>query len=173
MKLSLLVGLIGLAAAGFVGYNFIYEPQQAQVHLIQAQIAEEQVHQQTQAEVTNLLQEVDQYRARLPQTTDPSWLVRELVALAQKAGVQLTTINQDSPQAYEPFTRLGATLQFSASYHQLGTFLDAIERSERFIRVERVHLGASDGAHGAAAVEIACSTLFLPPVLPAASGGGS
>ena len=164
MKPTLLIGIAGVALAAIVGYNAVYVPQRGQVSQIQAQLTEEQATQHMRAEVASLLESVEQRRKRLPQEPDPSWLVREMVALTKHAGVQVTTITQDPPQALGPFTRLGVTLQCAASYHQLGMFLDDVERSDHFLQVERVNVTrVEDGKP--AAIQLVLSTVYLPHVL--------
>jgi Tfp pilus assembly protein PilO len=164
MKEMFLIGVIGVAIALPLGYNMIYVPQQVQVLSIRRQVAEEQKKQQTESEVALLLQQLQQYRDRLPQEPDPSWLAREVVPLAEKAGVQLATIHQETPQESEQSIRLSITLQFAAPYHRLGAFLDDIERSERFIRVERVRI--SEGkADEPPKVEVTLETFYLTPLV--------
>lgn len=163
MNQTLLLGLIGVALAGLFGYHGIYAPKQEQVRVIQAQIADEQTNQQAQVNVAGLLQQVEQYRKRLAPEPDTSWLVREVVALSKGVGVQLSAINQDAPQVFQKFTSLSISLQFSASYHQVGQFLDALERSERFLHVDRLDMGNSMEDGKSVIVRLAVSTLYVPP----------
>ncbi|MBI2104709.1 MAG: type 4a pilus biogenesis protein PilO [Candidatus Omnitrophica bacterium] len=142
------------------------------MRLIQAQIADEQATQRLQADVAALLRQAEQSRKRLPEEPDPSLLVHDVVALAQQAGVQLTSISRETPQTFRRFTRLAVILQGTASYHQLGAFLDALERSERFLRVERFEISRPTEL-GPASVHLSISTLYVPPVLPASAGGGA
>lgn len=167
MKPVFLLGGIGVAIVALIGYNFIYVPRQHEVRVIQTQLAEEQAKQETAAEAAALLHQIERYRKRLPQEPDPSWLVREVVALAQKSSVQIASIAQEAPQSLGPFTLLAATVQVGASYHQLGRFLDDIERSDRFIRVESIQVAPSAGAE-LASIQLRFSTLFLPPGLDGA-----
>ena len=169
--LFLLAG-IGVALFLLIGYNAVYAPQQKQVRLNQARIAEEQANQQMQAEVAALLNQVERSRKRLPEEPEPSALVRDVVALAEHSGVQLTSLSRETPQEFPQFTRLTVNLQGSASYHQFGAFLDALERSERFLRVERFAISRAV-AERPAAIQVAVSTLYLPPLRPAAAGSRS
>ena len=173
MKQPLLIlASVAVALTGLVGYNLIYVPQQQQVSLIRKQIAQEQASQQTAVTVAGLLQELERRRARLPNEADPSWLVRIVVELAEKTGVQLTTISQETPQPQaEQLTRVAVNLQFDASYHELGAFLDALERSDRFLRVERMHVSRS-GSDTPPSIELLLST-FSVSSLVAGSGGAS
>ena len=162
-----IVLLIGasVAISGLVGYNMVYTPQQEQVRLTQAQIAEEQANQEMQAEVSALLRQVERHRTRLPDTPDPSVLLRDVVELAQRSGVQLTNVMRETPQELAKLTVLRVNLQLDATYHQLGAFLDALERSDRFMRVERLRVARVEPDQPAS-VNLVVSTLYVPPVLP-------
>ena len=168
MKPKLPLGIIGLAFTVLFGYHTIQKWQRQQVRLIQQQIAQEQDTQQAQADLAALVRDVAEYRTRLPKEPTASWLVHEVVAIGQKAGVQFTTVNEEAPQRFPQFTRLGVNLQCKTSYHQLGTLLDYLERSEHFIRTDRITVSSS-GDEGLASIELALSTLYLPP-LPEHSG---
>lgn len=165
MNSSSLIGVIGVALVGWLGYNNLYVPQERQAQQILAQIAKEQANQHTQAEVAALLQRIERYRARLAQDPDPSALVRDVVTLAQTAGLSVTGLTQEAPQQRDSATRLGVTLQLTGSYHQLGTFVAALERSPRFVRVERVRIARPEQGEEPAAVQMVLSTLYLPPLL--------
>ena len=158
---------MGVALVFLIGYNTIYKPQQGQLTAVRVEITAEQAKQQTQAEVATLLQSIDDYRKRLPSAPEPSWLVHTLVGLAEKSGVQLTTITQEFPQKADQFTRLSVNLQFTANYHQLGALLDEIERSSAFIRVDRLSLSKTSAAGGEEVpmVQMVCSSLYPHPVL--------
>ena len=159
----LLIG-IGVFMAALIGYNALYIPQQEQVRLSQAKIVEEQATQQVQAEVTGLLSRAERYRARLPQEPDPSALVRDVVELAQRSGLQMTSITREPPEASAEFTRLSVTLQCTASYHQLGAFLDALERSDRFLQVDHLQMDRRAPTEPIA-IRLTMSTLHVPPLV--------
>ena len=170
MKPSVVLGAIGVAISSFIGYNFIYLPSQKEVKAIHTKIAGEEASQRTQKDVVELLDQIEQSRARLPKEPDPSWLAHEVVALAQKDGVQFSTISQEPPQNFQQYTRLAVTVQLSTSYHQLGSFLDALERSDHFIRVEQLNVSRASN-DGKASIRLTVSTFYLPPVLKILTGG--
>lgn len=168
MKEWLILGGIGVAISVAIGYYGIYVPKHHEVRLIHEQSAQQQLHQRTESEVAVLLQQIDRHHKRLPEEPDPSWLVKEVMEVAERDGVQLTSIEQSPPETLERFVRLVVSLQFNASYHQLGRFLDDIERCTLFIRVERLEFNSAD-AQGVAPIQLTLSTLFLPPIVPKAS----
>jgi Tfp pilus assembly protein PilO len=164
MKPFPVVLVIIVATACGIGYYGIHVPAQNEVRLIHTQIAEERAVQGTKGEAAALLAQVEGYRARLPENADPSWLAQEVVALAQQAGVQVTTITQAPPQQNNAFTLLAVNLQLAASYHQLGAFLDEVERSPHFIRVDRLSVDRTDGDERGL-VQVTFSTVVLPPLV--------
>lgn len=164
MRQTLLLGVTGVAFVCLFGYHKVYLPQREQVRLIRNQIAQEQASQRSQADVARVLLQVEGYRNRLAPDADPSWLVRELVRLGEQSNIQFTTIDQDPPQPYQKVTRLTVNLQLQASYHQLGTFLDELERSERFIRVDHFSLTPRGDKEGdLASIRLVVSAFYLPP----------
>ena len=172
VKEWMVLGVIGIAISLVIGYYGIYVPKHNEVRLIHEQSAQQQLHQQTEMEIADLLQQIERYHKRLPEEADPSWLVKQVMEFAEKDGIQLMSIVQGSPETAEQFTRLAVNLQFSASYHQLGGFLDHIERAIQFIRIEQLQVDRSDD-EGVAPVQLTLSTLFLPPLLPSASAPSS
>lgn len=167
MKPMVLMAGLGVVLGGFLSYNYVHKSQQQQVRRIKASIDQERAKHQWQEEVAVLLQQVEQYRKRLAAEADSSILYREVVALAQQAGVQVTTIAQEPPQTFQQYTRLGVNLQLSASYHQLGAFIDRLEQAPLFIHVD--HLEAGEPFSGdQVSVKLVLSTLYVPP----ASGTG-
>ena len=161
MKPLPIVFAIIVATACGIGYYGIHVPVQNEVRLIQTQIAEERTSQGTKGDVAAVLKRIERYRARLPGETDPSWLAQAVVALAQKTGVQLTSITQEPLQQFDQYSRLAVTLQLTVSYHQLGAFLDAVESSPHFIRVERLSVDRLD-TDERGLVQVTFSTIVLP-----------
>ena len=165
MKLTLLVPVIGLALGSFIGYHAMYVPQQGHARLINVKSTQVQADHRAQQEVAALLQQIEPYQKRLPPTPDTSWLVHTVVDLGHNAGLDLSTVTQETPQENPQFTHLEVTLQFAATYHQLGMFLDALERSEHFIRVDALDVTVPRDTDSEAAIRLTLSTAYLPAVL--------
>lgn len=171
VKPTLLIVVIGLAITGLFGYHMVYVPQQRKVALIQTQIAQSQSDQQSREEVAALFSAIEHYRKRLPENSDPSWLAREVVAIGKASGVQFTTLNQQVPEDRAQYTRLSINLAFSASYHELGAFIDAIESSEHFMRVDHLVVGPPTPGSEKASVQLVLSTITIPKIAPGAPPG--
>ncbi len=176
MQRTLVVGAMIVAFAGYFSYHSLYLPTRAARAQVPLALQKEQADQRAQADVAALVQNIEQYRRRLAPEADASWLVNQVVSLANAAGVQLSRIIPESPRDLGGVTRLGVDLQFTASYHQLGTFLDRIEQAPAFIRVDRVELSNSGGVEPSSqrSIHVVLSTLFVRPFLfPGAAAGAS
>ena len=172
MRITFLVGAIGLAIFALAGYNLIQKPYQEQLRLLKADYDQEHETQQQRATVAELLDELERYRKRLPPGPDPSWLVRETMALSRQAGVTLSNIAQRPPERLGTLTRLTAQADFVASYHGVGTFLDQIEQSKSFIKIQQLSVTPSRGdAEGEHSIRVIVSSFYLPAVVTEAEGG--
>ena len=154
---------IGLALTYVIGYHGMYTHHNKRAQQIEAQIVQEQTQRKAKEEVAALLKQMEQSREQFSPSPDAAWLVREAVSLGRKAGLELKTISQEDPKKVQQFTYLSANLRFTATYHQLGTFLDYLERSGRFIRIDRLEINEPQKEGGSAPVEVVLSTLYLPP----------
>lgn len=160
---SLVTSAVVLVVGAPVGYN-LWTKNQESVRLVQARIAEERSTQQAQVELAATLRRIEQYRKRLAPEPNPSWLVNEVLAMGEQAGLQVTTISQEVPQELPQFTRLAVDLEFTTSYHQLGTFLSRIEGADRFfIRVESLDVTPLRDTGGPVSVRLVLSTVYMPP----------
>jgi len=164
-KIPWVIGaVVGLVLGYLVGYNNIYVRQRGQVQLKQRLVAQEQADQEARQQVTELLDQIERYRQQLPPEPEPSWLVDQAVAASRQAGITLSSIAPGAPQAGKFYTRLSVGFQFSASYHQVGAFLDHLERSPNFVRVENLDVNMVRGPQGATpTVGLTLSTLYVPP----------
>lgn len=161
-----IIGVVaGLALGYLVGYNKLYVAQHNRVLLIRQQVAQELSNQQARKDAANLIHQVEEYQAQLPSEPDPSWLVHQAMAAGQKAGVDIVSISQQSPEKSEQATTLSVILQINGTYHQLGRFLDELEHAKHFIRVNQVSVISSRGDNEKPAIQVTLSTLYLSAVL--------
>jgi Tfp pilus assembly protein PilO len=156
-----------LGAAAFVGYNMIYVPKRQQVAQIDLQLAEEQQTQQAQADVAKQIEEFETLRKRLPPEPDPSWFTQRVLSIASNAEISLSNISQIEPQTYQGFVHYSLQLAFTAPYHKLGTFVDLVERSDAFIRVERLSVMPPKEPGLPPQIDVVLGTVYAPPVIQA------
>lgn len=166
MKPTLLLGAMMVAFAAYFGYHVVYLPQQAERRQVPVALDQEQANQRAQAEVAAIARSIESFRRRLPPEADASWLVNQVPSLANEAGVQVTRMVPEPLRDMNGVTRLGVELQVTATYHQLGAFLDRLERAAVFIRVDRVDLDHTAAAEPSSqrAARVILSTLYVPPL---------
>jgi len=155
--------LLVMVLAGYVGYRTIYQTHQQRWQALQARMADEQQTQTLRAQVARVVAEVEQFRKRLPPEPEPGWLVQEVTRLADEAGVQLATIAPISPRTIEGLDGcvvLAVTVNFAASYHQLGTFVSALEHAPVFLRIDELQLARS--GEGMANIELTVGSVYVP-----------
>lgn len=169
MNMTVLIGLIGVALGGVLGYYKVYVPKLDEVRVIGHQAVQAQDDQRAREELATLLKHIERYRKHLAPEPEPSWLAREVVAIARKAGLELSVLNPSRGTAVFPVTPLSVELQFSASYHTLGMFLDDLEQSEYYLQVERLDIGGTGDADGQASVTLRISTFYVSTVLGTAA----
>ena len=128
----------------------------------QAIVQEPQLRQQHR----QLAGEVEKLRTALPSEEELPAVIERLSGLASQTGVKLQLITP-SPPASGPalYKEIPIDIEALAGFHQLGTFLDILERSDRFMRVERLRVARQDRGRPAA-VQLVISTIYVPPVVP-------
>lgn len=148
------------------GYHAIYARQQAQLRVIQAQIADAQADQVVQGEAASLVRRLEAFRKRLAPEPDPSWLVREAMTLMDGSGLQLITVTQESPRAagLSGFTRVSIALQCRGTYHQFGQFIDRLERAGVFLKIDAIDVLPPADRDTLATAHLVISSLHVPPV---------
>jgi len=169
MNTTLIAGAIAVAVVVPAGYT-IHKGYQEKLRLVEAQTANEHSTQASQAQTAATFRQIEQYRKRLPNEPSPSWLVSEAMSLGERVGLQLSAIAQESPQEIQQFTRLAVTLEFSASYHELGLFLDRLEHAGSFIQVERLQVSPPKEPQGKVSIRLTLSTMYLRPILSRSGG---
>lgn len=169
MKPAVVSGIILLVLGGYFSYHTGYVRPQAQLGRIQQQVREAQQEQDLRTQVAGSLAALEQHRQRLAPKAEPDWLLQEVGKLAREAGIAVHQLSPQPPRQWESLTYLVVTLQFTASYHQLGQFISQIENAERVIWVEEMEVAPERGG-GLAQVRLTLSTLYVPPVTTAAGG---
>ena len=173
IKPTLLSGAVIAALTALCGYQQFYAPSQRTLSTLQTRLAEEQRTQELRIQLARSLQDVERFRKRLPPQPETEWLVHEAGQLAEKTGVQLTSIAPQDPTKLGALTRLAVICQFRASYHQLGEFVSILENATSFLRID--HLEVARVQQGIAQIGLTVSTVYVPSgtALAAASATGS
>ncbi len=162
---TLTSGLVILALCAYFGYHVAYVRPGKAVELIQQQLTEARQKHELQQVVVSSLYALEQQRTRFAERADPDWLLQEISQLTKAAGLEARAVSPHPAQTRGDVTVLRVSLQFSATYHELGRFLSRIESHPRFLQVDDLQLIARGAESGHADVRLTLSTLHVPPEL--------
>ena len=80
------------------------------------------------------------YRKRLAETKEVSWLIEELNRMASESGFTLTEANPGMTETKGDYEKASLNVEATCDYHQLGDFVSRIENSTRFIKISNLQL---------------------------------
>ena len=161
----LLSGIIIAMLAGYVGYHGVHQPAQRQVKRLDAQLAEARATQDLRERVAGSLERHERLRKQLPQEATMEWLLREVTKRAEEEGIQLQSILPQDRKDLRDASQFSVQLQLSASYHQLGRFVSALEEAKPFLWVEECSI-IKNGQDQVPQIRVIVSTLYVPPIAP-------
>ena len=162
MKPAVMSGVIVLALAGAFGYYGIHQPAQQKRQELQQQLNLERETKLLKESIVHGIEDIDALRKRLPAKPETEWLLQTVGELARSQNIQLASIAPDEPKRVQDAVRLGVTLRFVTSYHQLGQFLSALENSPDYLWIETMDV-TRDPASGGAQVSLTVSSIWVPP----------
>ena len=159
MKPALISGIIVLAVGGYFGYHNAYVGPQEKLERVEQELKEAHEEQSLRTHVASSLQALEERQRRLAPKPDRSLLLQVADRLAQEAGIEITSISPEPHGEWGDFTRVAVSLEFTATFHELGHFLSGVERAEPSIRIEHLDLSPVRRSEGAR-VRLLLSTLY-------------
>ena len=142
----------------------VYLQQHQEVAAIQGQLEEQRRLQRLREQVAQSLRQVEGLCTHLAPSPDTEWLIRQVTTLAQKTGVEVSSIVPQAPNPIQDFTQLAVTLQLVTSYHELGKLLSEVESLPVLVRVEQLEVRSEQGSM--AQVRLILGALYAPPLVP-------
>lgn len=144
--LALIVG--GVLVVAFAGYTLLVKPEQKKAKQVNAEIASVQKQIDDYRSAASTVQSApkirvaDVYRLAqaMPSQTDMPDILLELDDVAKSAGIELSTIQPQTPQPGNGFTIQPITLQFSGDYYAV---TDLLYRLRTLVAVRHGQLEAS------------------------------
>lgn len=162
-KPALVSGIIVLALFAYFGYHMAYVRPREAVAQVQHELTEAREQHELQTLVVTALQVLEAQRARFAERPDSDWLLQEVSRLTKSAGVDVQAVNPFAAQARGDMTVLRVSVEFSATYHELGRFLSRVESHPRFLQVDDVQLTSQGSSNNRANIRLTLSTVFMPP----------
>lgn len=158
-------GVVVLVLAGYVGYHGVHRRYQQEMTQLQAQLHDRQEVQDMRTQLAGALGTLERKRQRLAPMPSVDWLVQEIDTIAAATGLRLTRIVPQRPESVDDFTRIAVSLEFSASYHELGTFVSSLESGPHLIHVDSLAIGrAASEEEGTSAMTLLVSAWYVPPL---------
>jgi type IV pilus assembly protein PilO len=111
--------------------------------------------------------------AELPDQKNVDELLQLFQDRAQKAGVEVTTVEPKPAQSEGFYARLPIPITVTGSYHEVATFLDAVARLRRIVNVSNVTMDQPKVVRGRVVVNtklLATAFMFVEQPRPGAKG---
>ncbi len=131
----------------FIGIVFIYMPFAKNKKTLSSEVSM-QANRNLLINKIVALRKLELYRKRVSEDRDASWLLEEVSNMASESKVEVSSIEEGSPEDRGLYKRLYVTVDTYSTYHQLGVFLSKIESQEDFIRVEELNMKRLDMEEG-------------------------
>ena len=97
-------------------------------------------------ELASLRPEIEEQERRLPRTGNLDDLFRELHYIGERNGVSFDSTEElpTEKNAERGYERLPSRVRLAVDFHGLGRFINAVETSERFLRIDGLTIGGVD-----------------------------
>ena len=92
------------------------------------------------SEMQQMQKEFIRYKQKLPSTTDTNWFINEITTFAKSAGVNLISVQPEKIISAGDIREIPIRIVIECGYHPLGSFVEAIENTSIFLRVEELVL---------------------------------
>jgi len=84
------------------------------------------------------------YERRLPNSAEAPELFEQLKRIANVTGVTYTSLDRLPPVEHKSYTEIPMKISLLADYHGLGEFINRIENSPRFAKVDNIRIETND-----------------------------
>ncbi len=171
---KILLGVVPLAAIGFLGYYFLLSPTMEEVTRLKAEKAAlEGKVLQGRAETRNLAgyeakaKELEarliSARERLPADKEIPKLYRQISDLATQQGLTVSVFQPKPIQVRDYYAEVPLLLAGDTGYHELGDFFGKLARLPRIVTLSDFKLQGISGPTGGIRVELNMVTYLLRP----------
>ena len=178
MKNNLHPGVIVSILIGFFSWTvwgqFVEAPTKRAQAGMQKELAEAKTLHEARLHVQRLSDDVRAMHKQFAPSADTEWLMNQLAARLQEAGLRTESIVPHTPVSIQDFQQLSVTVQLAASYHQIGKLLSQLENSEAMIWVQELTIDKSreqpvwgadatrSGSSTLPRVSLTLATLYVP-----------
>lgn len=101
------------------------------------------------------------YERRLPDSPEAPELFERLKQIAWQTGLRYTSLDRLPPVTHKLYTEIPMKISLVVDYHGLGEFINRIENSDRFAKVDNVDVQTNDDDFFRQRVELNLSTFIF------------
>jgi type IV pilus assembly protein PilO len=116
------------------------------------------------------------FEKRLPNSPEAPELFEQLKQMAWQTGIRYTSFDRIEPVKHKMYTEIPMKISLVVDYHGLGAFINRIENSDRFAKVDNIDIQTNTEDYTRQVVELNLSTFIFQSNSPeeiAESSGGS
>jgi type IV pilus assembly protein PilO len=104
------------------------------------------------------------FERRLPNSPEAPELLNQLRRVANYTGVTYTSLDRLDTVQHKSYTEIPIKITLEADYHGLGEFINRIENSPRFAKIDNINVEANEENYFRQKVELNLSTfIFTEP----------
>lgn len=145
----------------FAVYRFVYLWPAGRLQAVQAGLREARAAARYTERYNDLRARLDGFNSTLPVGKDKEHWLSEAVRDAMKAeGILFTSLSPVTQKAQGSFVVLSLTVGCRASYKQLGSWIDRLERSKTLLHVSQLDLSKDRAEMGSNQVSLTVSTVI-------------
>lgn len=101
------------------------------------------------------------FERRLPNSPEAPELFEQLKRIAWQTGLRYTSFDRLPPQKHKMYTEIPMKISLVVDYHGLGKFINRIETSDRFAKVDNIDIQTNEDDYARQMVELNLSTFIF------------
>ncbi len=169
---------VGAAFIGVLYFNFMIRPKldemgkngkeirtlRAELDQIKNSVSREPA---LKSSYDNMIGKVQSYEKRLPAKTEIPLLLEQLSKIARETGVKILAITPSNVKKTKvekedkPYVEIPISVTAQGGYHELGTFLNRMEKSDRFMKIAELLISTNSQDKKSHNLEMIVSTYVL------------
>jgi type IV pilus assembly protein PilO len=172
---KVVLGVLGLAVIGGLGYFFLMMPLQEKIGVTKGKIAAVDTElNQARAQVAELarfrreIAELEKrlvaLKDRLPTEKETPTLYKTLSEAAQQAGLGVSLFQPREPRPRDYVNEIPITVSAEGGYHQLGEFFERVARLPRVVNVGELKATGLNRTRTSLRAELTLATYMYRPV---------
>ncbi len=96
---------------------------------------------QYEAKFNQLQQDLNEARSQLPDEADIPQLLAQLDNNARNSGLTIVKFRPKAEAPQDFYAEVGVEMEVKGSYHEIGTFVDAVGKMDRIVNVKDIRMG--------------------------------